>query len=50
MIASQLIRYLVPLLMAAFTVGDSAESCQWFNGSMSGSSSASHVLGGGFWN
>jgi hypothetical protein len=49
MIVSQLIRALVPLLLAAFTVGDSAESCDCFDGSMPGIS-ASNVLSGGFWN
>ncbi len=48
MIASQLIRSLVPLLLAAFTGGDSAESCSCFNSCMWGIS-ASHVFSGGFW-
>lgn len=48
MIASQLIRSLVPLLLAVFTVGGSAESCDCFDSSMS-DISASNVLSGGFW-
>lgn len=48
MIASQMIRSLVPLLLAVFEIGDSAEACDCFNSSMSGIST-SHVLSSGFW-